>query len=269
MIYLFLFIIGTAFGSFLSVVTNRTLKNQSGIFFGKSICPKCKHHLQTLDLIPLLSYLIYRGKCRYCHKKISIEYPLLELATGFIFVLNYYLLFSPSSDLFLNFPTINAILTYYIYSCLITLALFAISFCDLKAKEIPNSLLYTWIIICFAGPLILTNHSPLSIGLALSVCLLLFGGQWLLSKGRWIGSGDIYFAIGMSFLLGLEKTVIAILITYILGSLISIILLLTKIAKRKDTIAFIPFLAFGTLISFYFGNQLYLWYITSNFFLIS
>ena len=90
MIYIYLFITGIILGSFYNVVGLRRPLNES-IIKPRSHCPKCNHVLSWYELIPLVSYFIQKGKCRNCHKKIAKEYPLIELLTGLLFVLSYFI----------------------------------------------------------------------------------------------------------------------------------------------------------------------------------
>ena len=85
----FMFVIGTLFGSFFSLATYRIPRHQD-ILIKRSYCPNCKHNLGFFDLIPILSYIIGKGKCRYCKEKISIRYPILELTNGIVFLQNTY-----------------------------------------------------------------------------------------------------------------------------------------------------------------------------------
>jgi leader peptidase (prepilin peptidase)/N-methyltransferase len=101
----------------------------------------------------------------------------------------------------------------------------------------------------------------LSIALALLINVILLGGQWFFSKGRWLGSGDIFYSIGMAVLLGWQKDLLGIFISYLIGSIIAIILLVSKKADRQTAVPFTPFLILGTLIAFYFGQDLINWYI--------
>ena len=93
-IYIMIFVFGLVLGSFYNVIGYRVPKRES-IVFPASHCPNCKHKLQILDLIPVFSYLFLKGKCRYCHKKISIIYPIIEILTALLFVLSY-LLYGPT-----------------------------------------------------------------------------------------------------------------------------------------------------------------------------
>ncbi|MDD5770081.1 MAG: prepilin peptidase, partial [Candidatus Gracilibacteria bacterium] len=92
LIYIYIFIIGTLFGSFSSVIIDRLKNKKSGIISGRSECPKCKHKLGAIDLIPFFSFFLTGGRCRYCKEKISYIYPILEFCMGIIFTITTYLL---------------------------------------------------------------------------------------------------------------------------------------------------------------------------------
>ena len=130
-----LFIIGTAFGSFLSVVIYRLHKEKKGIFFGKSECPYCHKHLKWTDLIPVVSYLAHLGKCAHCKKKIHFSYLLLEIVCGLLFV-SFYLLYP-----FLPFDFI--LLIEYLYFVFVGWILIGILFFLLKQSFVLLSLLWT------------------------------------------------------------------------------------------------------------------------------
>jgi len=100
--------------------------------------------------------------------------------------------------------------------------------------------------------------------LALAIALAIFGGQYAASKGRWLGSGDIYLSAGMALLLGLNNFILATVCSYLIGSLIVITLMLAKRARIKQTVPFAPFLIMGTFVAFYHGNEIINWYF-SNF----
>ncbi len=260
---LLVFILGTAFGSFLSVMVNRAIKEETGIIFGNSQCPHCKHRLAAIDLIPLFSYLFLNGKCRYCGKKISIEYPLYELITGLVFLANFILInYHAGFDFYLISGHYLNLIFNFAYLSLLSIILLAISFADLKIKAIPNWFLLAWVFICLLGPFISMKLTSASVLYALLINLFFFGGQWLLSKGKWLGSGDIIFGIGMAFLLGLEKNLVALVFAYLIGSIIGLTLIGLKLMSKKDSVPFTPFLAIGTLLSLYFGNQIVIWYMT-------
>lgn len=268
LISIILFFIGSCFGSFLSVVINRSLEGKKGILTGRSACPHCHHQLKFWNLVPIFSWLFQKGKCTFCHKKISPIYPALELSTGLLFLNNFFFLqFSDFPNIWNNHPATLEILSIifwikFIYLCLINLALLSLCFSDLQKQLIPNSFLYFWIIICLPIPF-LSGENPVHSALAILIALAFFGGQYLFSKGRWLGSGDIYIGVGMALLLGLKGVVLAIVCSYLIGASISILLLLLQKIKVKKTIAFAPFLCLGTLIAIYLGSDLITWYVAN------
>lgn len=261
------FVIGTCFGSFLSVLIYRSLNRKKGIVTGKSSCPHCKHQLGPLDLIPLLSWILKGGRCSYCHKLISPLYPTMELATGLLFMANFNLLISSGgySD-WMAFSTNWLFWLKFIYYDLLTINLLAICFADLQKKSIPNIFLFAWVFLTAPGFILSGPDLSANLGshlLALLAALLFFGGQYAISRGRWLGSGDIYLAAGMGMLLGLSNFILAVACSYLIGSVIVILLLIVKKAKVKQTIPFAPFLVMGTIIAFYQGNEIISWYLTN------
>lgn len=274
---IYIFILGLCFGSFASVLISRTLNNEKGIVKGKSHCPDCHHQLMAIDLIPLFSFLFGKGKCRYCKKKISWIYPVLELTSAALFLFSFIALQLPSIGWQMDFANnwfhsasqLNLFsLTFWvtlIYLFALNLNLIAIVFSDLKEKAIPNSFLLSWGILSLISLALSWPIDFFNILFALVAVTTVFGGQILISRGKWLGSGDFYFAIGMAILLGFEKTLVAIVFSYFIGSIISLILLASKKLSRKSTLPFTPFLALATLISLYFGNQIWLWYTSFSF----
>lgn len=268
LISVILFFIGSCFGSFLSVVINRSLEGKKGIITGRSACPHCHHQLKFWNLIPIFSWLIQKGKCSFCHKKISPIYPALELSSGLLFFNNFFFLqFSDFPNLSANHAPSLEILSVlfwakFVYLGVINLSLLSLCFSDLQKQLIPNTFLYFWILICLPIPFVSVESVIYSL-LAILVALAFFGGQYLFSKGRWLGSGDIYIAIGMALLLGFKGLILAIVCSYLIGASISILLLLLQKIKVKKTIAFAPFLCLGTLIAIYLGNDIITWYLAN------
>jgi leader peptidase (prepilin peptidase) / N-methyltransferase len=274
---IYIAILGLCFGSFASVLISRTLNKENGIVKGKSHCPDCHHQLMAIDLVPLFSFLFSGAKCRYCKKKISWFYPVLELTSCALFLFSFLVLSQPSIGWQTDFGNtwlgsagqLHAFsLSFWailIYLFVLNLNLIAIVFSDLKEKAIPNSFLIFWGILSAFSLFFTWPIDLLNLALALLVVCVVFGGQILISKGKWLGTGDFYFSLGMALLLGFEKTLVAIVLSYFIGSIISLILLATKILSRKSTLPFTPFLALATLISLYFGNQIWLWYTSFSF----
>lgn len=212
MFYLII-ILGFLIGSFISAVTYRIPRNL-GFIKGRSFCDSCKKELTWYDNIPLFSYLFYLGKSRCCGKKISIRYPLIELASaiGIIFL-------SP--------------INYLLF--VLCLCIFII---DLEYQIIPDEL--SWLILLFG----LINFSFVNIFAGFFFSLLLLT-LYLITKGRGMGLGDVKLAIALGIWLGLERGIIWLMYSFIIGGIVAGILLLLKRAKLKTKIAFGPFLIFA------------------------
>lgn len=270
-------IFGAAIGSFLSVLlyrveNNRSKKKKMGIIFSRSVCPHCKKKLKWRHLVPVLSWVFLRGKCGYCGKKVSIHYLALEILTATLFVITFFnfnfLQIIPSTvdPEFLNYAIDWKIFEIFIFYIIEFSFLITIFFYDLMHKEIPDRFSLPAIAIAIAGGLTLGFPiwtSMLLGGVGLSA---FFALQFILSKGTWIGGGDIRLGALMGILVGWEKGLLALVIAYIIGALISIILLLTNKVTRKSTIPFGPFLVGSTILTIFFGDFLLNWYLNFTIF---
>lgn len=227
---------GLVFGSFGMVVIARVPAGQH--LGGRSRCPRCKHVLGAAELIPLFSYLLLQGRCRHCHRSISIVYPLVELLSAFLFVLAAIIGSSPLPSLLLAFS-------------LWLLLLIAIT--DMRTHTIHDALNLSFVVISVAHA-VAVGRMQISGSLLL---VLFFGVQWFVSGGRWVGSGDILLGAGIGFLLGgWDKALLCLGLAYILGAFVAIYLLTTKRATRKSHIPFGPFLAVSAVIVLVFGERL-------------
>lgn len=253
---------GAAIGSFLSVTIYRIEKKKKGIILGRSACPNCKKTLNAIDMVPVLNYIYLRGKCRHCKKSISPHYFFLELSTALLLLLNY-----------LTFPLFNETMTWqlsliesnvlpFVFSSIITILLIGIFFYDLLYYKIPDVFLYPFVIVSALSHIVLQTNNIVGMLIGGAIGLIFFGGQYLVSKGKWIGEGDIYIGIGMGLLLGWQQMLLAMALTYILGAIISIALLVTKKATAKSKIPFAPFMVFGTLATMFYGLPILTWYLS-------
>ncbi|MEK7127582.1 MAG: prepilin peptidase [Patescibacteria group bacterium] len=215
---LFLFILGLCIGSFLNVLIWRLNDEKAPKFWqGRSICPKCKHSLAWKDNIPLLSFILLNGRCRYCHKKISLQYPLVELLTAVVTVL-----------LATNFISL---LTAY---CFIV-----IFFSDWIYGLIPDE---ATLILLIVG--IFLNWNNWLIGL---LALLVLLSVFLVTRGRGIGFGDVKLIFPLGLLLGWPKILVMFYAASIMGGGYALFLLVLHRKKFGDTIALGPFLIIGTV----------------------
>lgn len=248
MVYALIFIFGLFFGSFASVIIHRLHKGEKGIFWGRSHCPKCRHTLGFFDLFPLLSYCFGKGKCRYCQAPVSFFYPLVELFMGGLFLLTAFLVGLDSVPhlvfyLFMSF--IFVVLTLY----------------DLLFQEVPDeislpSLIIASVFMLWKGPYFADN---LLLGALIPV--VFFGALFTISKGRWIGGGDIRVGALMGILMAYPYVLVGLFLGYLSGSIFSLIGLITRKITRKSHIPFVPFLLFGTYVTLFWGEPLLEWYL--------
>lgn len=252
--------LGAVIGSFLSVVIYRTHNSEKSIVFSRSICPHCKKKLKWNYLIPLFSWLFLGGKCGYCGKKISLHYMALELVTGLSFLalfLNYNFIEITQNFLLTIDWQIFSVFFFYLVEIVFLILIF---FYDLMYKEIPDRFSIPAAAIALVG-------SPLIIGLPVTNVLIAGGAialffllQFIVSRGTWIGGGDIRLGLLMGFLLGLEHGILALILAYFIGSVVSILLLISKKATRKTAIPFGPFLVIGVLIALFYGTPILEYY---------
>jgi len=253
MVIFFIFIFGLCIGSFLNAVIWRLHRKES-FFKGRSYCPKCRHSLGARDLIPLLSFLLLKGKCRYCKEKISRQYPVIELATGLLFCLVYWQGLEYRDILHLTPYTLYLLRDWFFIAVLVVIFVY-----DLKYYLILDKVTIPAIVLAFIVNLLLkipfTNL--LLGGIIVSGFFLL---QFLVSRGKWIGGGDIRLGFLMGVMLGWPKAIVALFLAYIIGALIGVILIILKKKTWKSEIPFGTFLAVGTVITLLYGEYLLEWY---------
>ena len=232
--------------------------NSLSIVNGRSMCPNCKHSLSPLDLLPVISWILLNGKCRYCNKSISIQYPIVELGTVVLFLSIY--IWWP-----VNFSKIQILL--FIIWLLISVTMIALAVYDLRWKILPNKLIYALgslaVIQAIIYVLIDPNHQTTIINFLLSV--LVGGGIFYIlyqvSKGSWIGGGDVKLGWALGLLVGTPgRSLLFIFLAALAGSLISLPLLLTHRLNKSSTIPFGPLLIMGAIIVQLFGHSILLWY---------
>lgn len=213
-------------------------------------------------MVPVLSFLVLRGKCAYCGKKISKHYFALELLTALLFVLTFlnwnFLTAIPSSidPSLLSYGIDWNIFEVFIFYIVEMTLLMAIFFYDLMYKEIPDVLSIPAIFLALLAGILFGTPALPSVGLGLAIIAVFFGGQILVSKGAWLGGGDLRLGALMAVLLGAKLIILALIVSYFLGALISIILLISNKATRKTAIPFGPFLIMGLLTSLFVGEEL-------------
>ena len=239
MIYFCLFLFGLATGSFLNCVIYR-LETGGSFLKGRSFCPHCKHKLSWLDLIPVLGFVFLQGKCRYCGKKISLQYPLVELATGFLFVLAFW---------HFGFG-ISLIPWLFVLSSLIAIFVY-----DLKHYIIPDSLVFAAIVVAAVF-----NFNLLALLSALGAAGF-FLAIVLISRGKWMGVGDIKLAFLMGLMLSWPAILLALFLAFSIGAIIGLGLMAVGRKTFKSEVPFGPFLVIGTFIALFWGEIIIEWYL--------
>lgn len=245
------FVLGTIVGSFLNVVIYR-LNTGFSISSGRSRCFSCNKHLAWYELIPLVSFLVQKGRCRGCQSKISPQYPLVEFFTGVLFVGALCL-----TSLNLLAPTTSTVYLFGFYA-LIAALLVVLFVYDLKHKILPSSVLYPFVLVSFVYALFLYSAGErtvvdVSTGIILSLPIFTL---WVVSKGRWIGFADGVLFLGVGFLLGFVLGVQVFLFSFWIGALVAIVLTycVPKKFSLKSEIPFGPFIILATLF-FLFTQQ--------------
>lgn len=238
------FLLGLSIGSFINAWSFRYDTGRS--ILSASSCFSCNRKLQWFELVPLLSFIALRGKCRTCKSSISLQYPLVELITGVVFVLVFYKL----DDYFL-------LATHLVFWSIFI----ALSVYDFREKIIPNGPAYILAGLGFFSPLLYGNPNALLdwrhliAGPLLALPLASF---WFFSRGRWMGLGDAKLELGIGWFLGISLGFSGMLIAFWLGALVGVGLIVAgRIVKRfsftlKSELPFGPFLALGAFVVWFF-----------------
>lgn len=245
--YIILFILGAMFGSFVNAWVWRTRKNIKMFSTDRSVCPKCKKMIVWYDNLPILSFIFLGGKCRRCKKSISWQYPLVELWVGVVFVLLGYVHGVMGVEIVRDM-SISVILTYiFLY--------------DLLYTEILDSITLPSGLILFVLAFIFGWHSFWSMLIAIIIGAGFFLFLYAVSKGKWIGGGDIRMGLLMGIVLGWPNILLALMIAYVSGAVISMILVGLKKKKFKGETPFGTYLSVATFITLICGDAIVKWYL--------
>ena len=260
MLVVFIFILGLFIGSFLNVVIYRLHREESFVK-GFSKCLFCGHRLYPKDLVPIFNFLWLKAKCRYCKTAISWQYFLVELATATMFVLVFWHIFGQVDiqSWLLTLTWQNAL--HLIFWWLMASFLLIIFVYDLKYYLILDQVSLPAIVLAFVANLFLGQTWQ---GLALAI--LVGGGffllQFVLSKGKWIGGGDIRVGLLMGAILSWPQIITALFLSYILGGLFAAGLLIFGKKSWGDKLPFGTFLTVATFVTMLYGETLIRWYWT-------
>jgi prepilin signal peptidase PulO-like enzyme (type II secretory pathway) len=253
-----IFLFGLAIGSFLNVVIYRTLHGES-VFEGRSKCPKCNRKIQAIDNIPLVSFLLLRGRCRACKASISWSYPVVEFLTGTLF-----LWWFVAGSLFFRLTQSPFVLIQPLFWLVVGILLLSIFFSDLLYGMIPNILVFLLIGMAFVYRFVLFRSGIMqaqdflttlygAAGASLFFLLLI-----LVTRGRGMGMGDVKLVFAMGIILGLTRTLVAVFFSFVSGAVVAILLLMIGKKKFGQTIPFGPFLVLGTFMALLWGQNKHL-----------
>lgn len=243
-----IFFLGASVGSFLNVVISRLATGES-ILRSPSHCPLCGHRLGPHELIPLVSFVVQRGRCRSCGKRISWQYPLVELTTSLVFLL-LFLRFGLTLPFLVGVVSASFLLVIFVY--------------DLKHQLILDRVTIPAIVFGLLAVFLL-GSSILSAIVGGAIGAGFFALQYAVSKGRWIGGGDIRLGAFLGVLLGWEKLLLTLLLAYVSGALVATALVVTGAKRWGSQLAFGTFLAAAGFVSFLVGDELIRWYLDRTF----
>ncbi|MEK7118915.1 MAG: prepilin peptidase [Patescibacteria group bacterium] len=236
-------ILGLAVGSFLNVLIDRLPKGQS-VVWGRSRCDFCKKTLRWYELIPIVSFVMQKGRCRRCRKKISWQYPIVEVVTAVGFVL---LLQGQAFDAHQGLALGGA---WLIFSSLLVMFV-----ADLKYQIIPDSMIIVGIIGVLGVIGILWENILTGAGAAAFFLLLYF-----ITRGRGMGLGDVKLAFLLGLLLGYPGIIVGLYAAFLTGAGVGVILMIAKRKTWKSRVAFGPFLILGAVITLVWKTQILAWW---------
>jgi prepilin signal peptidase PulO-like enzyme (type II secretory pathway) len=266
MIIAVLLVFGLVLGSFVNALVWRAHEQEGqknpdkklSILHGRSMCPHCKHELAAKDLVPVLSWLSLGGRCRYCSKPISEQYPLVEALVAASFVASY-----------IWWPvTLGGTQTaIFVVWLAILVGLAALLVYDLKWLLLPNRIVYPLTIAAalMAVLRIADDAHPGAALLKTVLAVVIAGGIFYVlfqvSDGKWIGGGDVKLGWLLGLVVGTpSKSILLLFLASLMGSLVSLPLLLQHKVKRDSTIPFGPFLIVAAVIVQLFGADVLNWY---------
>ena len=243
-------VFGSVIGSFLNVCIYRIPQNIA-ISRPRSYCPKCSNPIRALDNIPIISFVMLKGRCRNCDKKIRLQYPAVELLTALLTI---------AVVLKFDFTILTIFYLSFIY------ILITISFIDLEHMIIPDSLVFVAALLGLMA--LIFNILPIG-WMESAYGALLYGGGLALAgyagkliyKMETMGWGDVKLALVMGLCLGWKMSMISLLLAFLVAALFVVVGLAVGRLSRKQLIPFGPFLALGAIMTLFWGEQLYNWYL--------
>ncbi len=287
------FLLGLVLGSFIKVLADRSLSKQS--FWGRSYCTYCKKTIKWYDLFPVISYILLKARCKNCHKKLSIEYLLMEVATGLLIGFLFYQT-SVNLQSIYNFKFLSFLFDLIFKTFFVTI-LSVVFLTDIKKMFIPDRIilpairigitfitaitiikvlyLYYYLNQTVVGKLLLPPHSdfflrhafytaePFLTGILMAA---LIGGFFMsliiITKGKGMGGGDVKLGAFIGLMLGFPNSLIAIFLSFLTGAVFSIFLIIFGKKHFGQSIPFGPFLVLGSLMVLFWGDKILNWYLS-------
>lgn len=248
------FILGLSLGSYANSLIWRLANDVS--FKGFSQCPKCRQRLFFYDNIPLFSFLFLRGRCRFCKKKISWQYPIVEFSMAILFLLVFLNIFEfQILALEEMWSALQSGIIWTLLRDLLAVFLLTIIFVfDFKYLLIPVNLLLIftplfWILNVLVG---ITWWWPVLAALGAAAFFLI---QFLITRGKGLGEGDIWFGATLGFLFPIyQELIVVILISYFIGSLIGVFFIIFKKKNWQTKLPLGTFLVIGSILTIFFGD---------------
>jgi leader peptidase (prepilin peptidase) / N-methyltransferase len=242
---LYVFIVGLIFGSFFNVCIYRIPAGKS-VVYPPSSCGHCNTRLRALDMIPVLSYLFLRGKCRYCKQSFSARYAVVELMTGIIY-----------AALFITYGFTFVFVKYIVLSSfLIIIGLIDFDTTDVYFTTTISGIIsgIAFVVIgYFLGYNFMQYFWGALLGGGLITAII------LLTKG--MGWGDVEICLLCGVFIGLKLMAVTLFLSFILGGIIGVLLIITKKKSRKDYMPFGPYIALGAIAAMLYGEKIISWYL--------
>lgn len=273
--FIIVLFLGLAWGSFINALVwrlrekdqllhskkkpSRKKLDELSILKGRSMCPNCHTELKTSDLIPIFSWLMLRGKCRYCGQPISVQYPLVEALTTALFVMSY--IFWPFG--------LGSVMSYFIFGLWLAelVILVALAIYDIKWMELPDKLVLSLGSLAVVQAVLIVVSSNSRVGSLINhLAAVVIGGGifWVIyqiSKGNWIGGGDVKLGFVLGLIVGQAgASLLMLFLAALAGSLVSIPYLVSKKLGRTSQIPFGPFLCLACAVTVLFGQNIIDWY---------
>ena len=247
--YILVAVFGAVIGSFLNVCISR-LPEGASLIFPASHCPLCQQPIRYADNIPVISYLILRGRCRHCRQKIRIRYPVVEVLTAVLALL-----------LFWKFGFSPAFILSFLFAC----ALVVITFIDLDLQIIPDVITLPGIPFFSLAAVFFMGLSLLDVALGVllggGVLYAVAFGYERLAKREGMGGGDIKLLAMLGAFLGAKSLIFILLVSSLTGALVGIVLILAKGKDMKYAVPFGPFLSLGALAYIFCGEYVTWWFL--------